>query len=149
MPGYVLNGLIGAILMVTAVLANAKCGDETVVLYSGEKILEEWVINPNEIHAIKLPNEFNLGLKIQPADAGEYRSTFTSAKEHGADDLVKITLYNLADNQSSIIARTWGGANSRQGYSPRGGATRVTEVGEPGIILWLRRAGCDGQGRSL
>jgi len=44
------------------------------------------------------------------------------------------------------MTHTWGGANSRQGYGPKGGADRVDEVGNPGILFMLSKPGCADSG---
>jgi hypothetical protein len=65
---------------------------------------------------------------------------------HAACDVQSVAVSSgkveLARPQPKQLAYTWGGVNSLQGYGPKGGATRVTEVGEPGIELKLTKPKC-------
>ena len=116
---------------------------QTVWLSSGGAKIEHWEVKPEEIHRIRLKNGFELGLRIEPATADKYRELLNRLPGSSAvDELVKISVYEMTATEPRLLTYTWGGANSRQGYGPRGGAARVEAVGEPGIELWLHKAVC-------
>ncbi|WP_394780086.1 hypothetical protein [Undibacterium sp.] len=119
----------------------AACGQQSVWLSSGWVDIENWINNPAEIHRTKLVNGFELGLQIEPAPAEKYRELFKQMKETEFDELVKITVYDMGGQEPKMIGRTWGGANSKQGYGPRGAAQKIPEIGL-GISLWLHKAAC-------
>ena len=137
--------------------AAASCfttGERTqsVVLSSGGKDIDRWEVNASEIHRVKLANGFQLGLQIEPAAAEKYADLLKTAEKYGEllkntkrpayDELVKISLYDMRGATPKLLTSTWGGANSMQGYGPRGGADRVAALGSPGIDLWLHKAVC-------
>lgn len=137
--------------------AAASClttGERTqsVSLSSGGKHIEEWEVSSSEIHRTKMTNGFQLGLQIEPATAAKYAELLKTAEKYGElvknttqpayDELVKISLYDMRGETPKLLTSTWGGANSKQAYGPRGGADRVKAIGEPGIELWLHKAVC-------
>lgn len=115
---------------------------QSVSLSSGNKFIERWQVKPNEIHRNRLPNGFELGLKIEPAPAETYAEIFARTKSKAFDELVKISVYDMSGTEPKLLTQTGGGANSKQGYGPRGGADGVPAIGEPGIELWLHKPAC-------
>lgn len=138
----------------SAVASCLTTGERTqsVSLSSGGKDIEEWEVNSNEIHRTRMANGFQLGLQIEPATAEKYGELLKTAEKYGEllkntnppayDELVKISLYDMRGATPKLLTSTWGGANSKQGYGPRGGADSVKAIGEPGIVLWLHKAVC-------
>ncbi|MEO8385871.1 MAG: hypothetical protein ABI583_11560, partial [Betaproteobacteria bacterium] len=137
--------------------AAASCltsGERTqsVTLSSGGMGIDDWEVYSAEIHRTKLANGFELGLQIEPATKAKYGDLLKTAKKFGElvkvnktpayDELVKISVYDMSGETPKLLTSTWGGANSMQGYGPKGGADRVDAVGEPGINLWLHKAVC-------
>ena len=55
---------------------------------------------------------------------------------------MKISLYDVRSQPPRLLAYTWGGTNSYQGYGALGGADRVDELGLPGITLMLFKPVC-------
>ena len=88
--------------------------------------LATWDVTDGEMKSFGLPNGFNLGIKLATADS----------------DLVEISLHNMSDPDEPQLSRTFGGENSLQGFGARGGANRVEELGDPGILLELSNPGC-------
>jgi hypothetical protein len=117
---------------------------QMVWLSSSGKPIDNWEVDPNQIRKTKLTNGFELGLKIEPATSEKYRELTEKLGFRATDELVKISVYDMSKAQPKLLTYTWGGANSQQGYGPRGGAARVDAVGEPGIELWLHKAVCVG-----
>jgi len=121
--------------------ANAACGAQSVVISIGEVEVAHYEVVPSDIHRLALPNGFPLGLKIEPASP-EKTQEIAKKTEDAPVEWVKISLYDLRNNQPKELTHTWGAANSYQGYGPGGGADRVTEIGEPGIELKLSKPKC-------
>ncbi len=117
---------------------------QSVALSSGGKSIDRWDVDPNEIHRTTLANGFTVGLRIEPATAEKYRELLARSGAVAVDELVRISVYDMSETQPKLLTLTWGGANSRQGYGPRGGADRAVALGEPGIELWLHKAVCVG-----
>lgn len=139
--------LAGTALFASAGIANASClangiSSQSVSLSSGGKNIERWEVKPAEIHRTRLANGFELGLKIEPATAEKYTELFERTKSKAIDELVKISVYDMSGTEPKMLTHTWGGANSKQGYGPRGGADGVPAIGEPGIELWLHKPVC-------
>jgi len=126
--------------------ANAACNAQSVVVSIGEVELAHYEVAPSEIHRLALPNGFPLGLKIEPASPEKTREIAKKSEGRAPVEWVKITLYDLRNNQPKELTHTWGAANSYQGYGPGGGADRVMEIGEPGIELKLRKPICGNSG---
>ena len=127
--------------------ADASClstGQPTqaVWLSSGGKNIERWEVTSAEIHRTRLANGFELGLKIEPATAEKYSELLKKVNQKAIDELVKISVYDMSGAEPKLLTHTWGGANSKQGYGPRGGADGVPAIGEPGIELWLHKPAC-------
>ena len=125
---------------------------QSVSLSVGGKDIEEWEVTSSEIYRTRLANGFQLGLQIEPATADKYADLLKTAEKHAElvkntkqpayDELVKISLYDMRGATPKLLTSTWGGANSKQRYGPRGGTDRIKALGEPGIVLWLHKAVC-------
>jgi len=114
--------------------------EQTVVLSADGKDVVSWTVRSDEIKSVTLPNGFKLGVKIEPADQEHYAKQAKISKF--VDESVKITLFNVSGNSPKELTYTWGGANSIQGYGAKGGADRVVELGNPGIVLTLLKPVC-------
>jgi hypothetical protein len=130
-------------LIASSALAHAACDVQSVAVLSADSELARWDVVSDEIHPITLPNGFQLGLQIEPASA-EKNSEFAKKMKGLAEpvELVKISLYDLGGSRARQLTHTWGGVNSLQGYGPAGGADGVMEIGEPGIVLDLKKTEC-------
>ena len=145
-PIFVL-ALVGAITFLGQSATYAEChkdGQRTqmVWLSSGNKPIDRWEVNGTEIHRTRLANGFELGLRIEPATPETYRELLARHPAPAISELVKISVFDMSGVNPKLLTTTWGGANSRQGYGPRGGADRVEAIGDPGIELWLHKAVC-------
>jgi hypothetical protein len=139
--------LAAACVAAGATNVSASClasgvSTQSVSLSSGGKNIERWQVKPDEIHRNRLANGFELGLKIEPATTEKYAELFERTKSKAFDELVKISVYDMGGAEPKLLTHTWGGANSKQGYGPRGGADGVPAIGEPGIELWLHKPAC-------
>jgi hypothetical protein len=47
----------------------------------------------------------------------------------------------MSQPSPQLISTTWGGANSRQGFGPRGGANGVPAMGEQ-VEMWFHKPVC-------
>lgn len=121
-----------------------KDGERTqmVWLSSGNKHIDRWEVTDADIHRTRLANGFELGLRIEPATLEKYRELLARRPAPAVPELVKISVFDMSGESPKLLTMTWGGANSKQGYGPRGGANRVEAIGEPGIELWLHKAVC-------
>lgn len=100
-----------------------------------------WMPVKGETHAVTLPNGFKLGLLIEPATVEKYREWLSRADTKGTDEMVRIQLFDLSGAEPKLLSNTWGGANSRQGFGPKGGANGVPAMGQQ-ISLWLHKPVC-------
>ncbi|MDX2221057.1 MAG: hypothetical protein SF172_18730 [Burkholderiales bacterium] len=100
-----------------------------------------WKPVPGQTHAVTLPNGFKLGLLIEPATAEKYRESMQRFGGKAADELVRIELFDLSGAEPKSLSITWGGANSHQGFGPKGGANGVPAMGQQ-ISLWLHKPLC-------
>ncbi|MBL8518775.1 MAG: hypothetical protein JNM76_17555 [Betaproteobacteria bacterium] len=100
-----------------------------------------WTPVKGETHAVTLPNGFRIGLLIEPATREKYRELLAKPDTKGTDELVRIQLFDLSGAQPKLLSNTWGGANSRQGFGPKGGANGVPAMGQQ-IELWLHKPVC-------
>lgn len=88
--------------------------------------ISSWTVEPGQLRTFVLPNGFNLGLRITPTQ-GEY---------------LELSLFDAGHADMPLLTTTYGGTNSFQGYGARGGADRVTQLGDPGILLTLVKEPC-------
>lgn len=118
-------------LLASATAAHAGCwqdgvGTQRVTLMSEGKRLDSWEPKGDEIRTVRLPAGFQLGIQTPPATPEKYRELFDRhASIKGMDELVKIDLYDMSVVPPVLLSTTWGGANSIQGFGPRGGANGV------------------------
>ena len=131
-----------ALVAQSATACNNVSGnrEQMVVLSVSGKDVDSWIVKSNEIKSVTLPNGFKLGVKIEPADQ-EHDAKQAKISKFVAES-VKITLFNVSGNSPKKLTNTWGGANSIQGYGAKGGADRVVELGNPGIVLTLLKPVC-------
>ncbi len=99
-----------------------------------------WEDVKTDIRQLVLPNGFKLGVKIEPATAEKYRELMKQTSSKGFDELVKINLYDMDASSPKLLSTTWGGANSEQGFGPRGGANRVNAMGQQVTMLFHKPA---------
>jgi hypothetical protein len=90
---------------------------------------------------IHVPNGFKLGVLIQDATTEKYSELKKLAWPY-VPELVSIVLYDMGSSLPRELTMTWGGANSIQGYGSEGGAERVEELGNPGLVLHLMKPVC-------
>jgi len=89
--------------------ASASCTDngertQMVWLSSGGKPIDRWEVSTAEIHRTRLANGFELGLKIEPATPEKYRELLN--KFPGIDELVKISVLDMSDEQPKVLTTT-------------------------------------------
>lgn len=100
-----------------------------VALYVEGKKIEAWQPVAGQVHRVKLPQGFELGLLIDPATEEKYRELFNRHPTmRGIEELVKIVLLDMSASPPAELSLTWGGVNSRQGFGPRGGANGVPQL---------------------
>lgn len=100
-----------------------------------------WEDVKSDIRQLVLPNGFKLGVKIEPATAEKYRELMKQTSSKGFDELVKINLYDMDASSPKLLSTTWGGANSEQGFGPRGGANRVNAMGQQ-VTMFFHKPAC-------
>jgi hypothetical protein len=121
---------------------DGKRTQSVTLSFEGRKV-DQWTIASSGIHSVRLPHGFNLGLQIEPATPEKYRELLARTKWPSVDELVKITLLDMSTAPPSELSLTWGGANSRQGFGPRGGANGVPALIDQ-IELWFQNPVCVG-----
>lgn len=104
------------------------------------KALGNWTVNSAETKQFELDNGYKLGILIKEAEPEKY-SEVSQVWPH-VPELVSIELFDMATEPPTRVSRTWGGANSMQGFGSRGGANVVEELGNPGLSLHLVKAVC-------
>ena len=137
-------------MLLTVSDAYANCvrdGSRTqsVVLFVEGRQIDRWDVTSNAIHRVRLPQGFELGLQIEPATPEKYRELLARTKWRSVDELVKITLLHMGTVPPQELSTTWGGANSKQGFGPRGGANGVPQLIDQ-IELWFHNPVCVGPG---
>lgn len=131
-----------AFVLATMLLASAasacdtKTGQRQQHVYAdwNYRPIDSWVANSSETRKLKLPNGFNVGVRIEPQ---------TQKDGSALTESVKISLFNLDASDAAPLTSTFGGANSIQGYGAQGGADRVVELGDPGLRLLLLKPACE------
>jgi len=135
-----------ALLLSTVPVAALACDTDNgarqqlVSLLSDGTELVRWNASSDQIEVVALPNGFRLGVRIEDADAKKYEQLHRLWKF--VPEMVHITLYDMSGAKPRELTHTWGGANSLQGYGPNGGADRIIEAGDAGILLFLQRPVC-------
>ena len=112
---------------------------QSVSLSVEGKRLERWQPTPGEIRRTRLPGGFVVGVQIDPATPEKYRELLSKAR--AMDELVKISIYDANADTPRLLSTTWGGANSKQGFGPRGGANGIPALGDQ-IELWFHYPVC-------
>ena len=103
-----------------------------------------WNVEAPEPQVFELSTGLKLGILIQEATAEKYadlESVWPLIPER-----VSIRLYDMSSTPPTELSMTWGGANSVQGFSSRGGANRVDALGLPGLRLHLLKSVCAEMG---
>lgn len=121
-------------------MADGKSKQSVSIKVEGEKKVQWEIVNP-DIRQLVLPKGFKLGVKIEPATAEKYRELMKQTSSQGFDELVKIDLYDMSEKSPKLLSTTWGGANSEQGFGPRGGANRVSAMGQQ-ITMFFHKPAC-------
>ncbi len=116
---------------------------QSVALFVEGRQIDRWDIASSETHRVRLPQGFELGLQIEPATAEKYREILAKTKWRSVAELVKITLLDMSTVPPQELSTTWGGANSKQGFGPRGGANGVPKLIDQ-IELWIQNPVCVG-----
>ncbi len=126
--------------------AHSECNaTQLVEVKVGEKQVAAWKGVSNEVHSLVMANGFKVGLKVEQASRESQEYWLKRGKSNTMPELLRISVYDLSgtpDAKPRLMTYSFGGVNSKQGYTPRGGAARIEEVGEPGITLNLSRQTC-------
>ena len=104
------------------------------------KIIKTLEFNDSSIQTITMPDGFLLGVVIEPA-TDEHHAELAEVWTH-VSEMVKITLYDMTSKTPRQLTSTWGAASSTQGYGAKGGADRVVELGNPGLLIFLQKSVC-------
>jgi hypothetical protein len=123
--------------------AHSECNAiQSVEVKVGEKQIAAWKGVSNEVHSLVMANGFKVGLKVEQASRESQEYWLKRGKSNTTTELLRISVYDLSGDKPRLMTYSFGGVNSKQGYTPRGGAARIEEVGEPGITLNLFRQAC-------
>lgn len=107
--------------------------------WNGQQIAD-WMVTNGEIQRVSLPNGFELGVSLNEPGPDVYEQQ--AQRQDYVWELVEIKLFDASSEEPQLVSRTYGGTNSRQGFGARGGANRVSEFGDPGILLTLLKPVC-------
>ncbi len=107
--------------------------------WNGQQI-SGWKATPGETEQVSLPNGFELGVRLAEPERDTYERL--AQGQNFVWELVEIKLIDLSGEEPHVLSRTYGGANSLQGFGARGGANRVAELGDPGVLLTLLKPVC-------
>lgn len=137
-----------SIFLITALISFSSYGCDTetgerqqrVFLSSGGQMISDWEATLGEIEKILLPNGLELGIQLNEPEPVIYHRQ--AVQGNYVSELVEINLYDLSSAEPELLSYTYGGTNSLQGFGPRGGANRVDEVGDSGILLTLLKPVC-------
>lgn len=105
--------------------------------FNGEPIAS-WEVQLDTPQILELETGLKLGVLIKDASSeknAEIRETFPESNQ----DMVSIELLDMQTSPPTKLSFTWGGVNSKQGFSSLGGANRVEALGTPGLLLELSR----------
>ncbi len=103
-------------------------------------VLAKWSQTSSEPKVFELESGLTLGIMIKDAEPEAYaghNEVFPFTPE-----LVSIELFDMGTVPPTSLSKTWGGANSIQGFGSLGGANRVDELGNPGLSLHLVKPVC-------
>ena len=137
---------VAVALFAAAGTVDASCTtdgitSQSVYLSVDGKSVERWTPEGAGIHRVKLPQGYELGLRVEPATPEKYRESFERTKAPAMPELVKIELFDMSTIPPTILSTTWGGSNSKQGFGPRGGANGVPVIRDQ-IELFLHKPVC-------
>lgn len=140
------RSLFAAVALLAMGAAQANCSrdgvaSQAVSLTVEDRQVDRWEVTSSEIHRVRLPQGFELGLRIEPATPAKYRELLEKTRMRAIDELVKITLFDMSTQPPQELSTTWGGANSRQGFGPRGGANGVPKMVDQ-VLLWFHKPAC-------
>lgn len=105
--------------------------------FNGEHIAS-WVVQSDTPQILELENGLKLGVLIKD-DSSEKNAKIRETFPESGQDIVSIELLDMQTTPPTKLSFTWGGTNSRQGFSSLGGANRVEVLGTPGLLLELSR----------
>jgi hypothetical protein len=144
---FMKSSLFAICFALASTLSQACDSQQQIRLTAGNTFIDQWTGTSDQVRAITLPNNFKLGVKIEETSREKYEDFLRRTKRDSVPELVRISLYDMTEGTPRLITKTWGGANSKQGYGSGGGADRVDEVGDPGIVFEFSRANCTGTGK--
>lgn len=129
--------MVASVVSVPVLACDVDAGERNQHVYltwDGQPI-SRWIATPDSMEIVKLPNGFELGISLSTPEPGKYQDL----KRHfdHVPEMVKIELYDLNEAEPVLLSHTYGGASSLQGFGARGGANRVEQLGDPGILLTL------------
>ncbi len=121
--------VIGLTLVSASVPSFASCAvdgkpSESVHLSIQGTSIDRWDTVHGQIHRVRLPSGYQVGVRIDPTTEEKYRELLT--KMPAVDELVKITLFDMNGAKPAQISETWGGTNSTQGLRAQGADTSIT-----------------------
>jgi len=133
-------------LLVASVNCFGSCdkdgtSTQTVWLSVEGRDIDRWQPVMGEIHRIRLPSGYNLGIRLDPTTDEKYREVLTRSQWRGIDEMVKITLLDMSGREPTSVSTTWGGVNSKQGFGPQGGANAPPQLRDQ-IELWFHKPQC-------
>jgi hypothetical protein len=140
--------ILATLLTISGAYANCildGARTQSVALFVEGREIDRWDIASSEVHRVRLPQGFELGLQIEPATPERYRELLAKTKWRSIDELVKVTLLDMSTVPPYELSTTWGGANSKQGFGPRGGANGVPKLIDQ-VELWLHNPVCVAAG---
>ena len=137
--------LISLIVFLPIQVFAQPCSDTSeteqwVIVTEGPAELMAWKMNSEETQSITMKDGFELGLKINPVLDEYYRNRLQS--RNAMPEMVQITLFDMSVDPPKKLAMNYGGANSIQGYTSRGGASTVEELGTKGFEFMLHKSAC-------
>jgi hypothetical protein len=103
--------------------------------------IDRWEPVMGEVHRIRLPSGFKLGIRLDPTTDEKYREVLSLSQWRGIDEMVKITLLDMSAPTPVSVSTTWGGVNSKQGFGPHGGANGLPQLRDQ-IEFWLHKPQC-------
>ena len=140
-----LSVLVGVAAIAAPTLSQAcdresGAREQTVDLSWGSERVKTWSATSSEIEPVTLPNGFELGVRVEPATTEKYNEALANSAH--VSELVRIRLFDLNGRDPVLLTHAWGGANSLQGFGARGGADRLEQLGDPGVLLTLLNPVC-------
>ncbi len=88
--------------------------EQLVYARSGIEVVEYWAVEGPEIHSVQLPNGVTAWVLVETPTQEMYRERFPDKSQ--VVELVKITVFDMSNEEPKEIAVSWGGANSWQGF---------------------------------